>query len=81
MIPACLPDPGANLTGVRGTIVGWGFTSTKRQAFKILEEVQDRNGVSQVPETHQQKAEITVLDSEGCGHVSRPAGGTPGGRY
>ena len=39
--------------------MGWGFTSEKRQAFKVLEKVQNPNGVSQVPETHQQK--VTVI--------------------
>ena len=48
-----------SLTGVRGTIVGWGFTSARNQTFKLLEKVQELNGVSQVPETHQQK--VTVI--------------------
>ena len=50
--------------------MGWGFTSAKRQAFKILEKVRDPNGVVQVAETHQQKAELRVLDSSQCGFWS-----------
>ena len=71
VIPACLPEPDTSLAGVRGTIVGWGFTSAKRQVFKILEKVRDPNGgISHVPETHQQKAELTVMANSQCGFWS-----------
>ena len=48
--------------------MGWGFTSTKKQAFKILEKVD--NGLAQVPESQQQKAELTVLANSQCGFWS-----------
>ena len=50
--------------------MGWGFTSAKRQAFRILEKVKEANGVATVPETHQQKAELRVLDNSQCGFWS-----------
>ena len=48
--------------------MGWGFTSTKKQAFKILEKVD--NGLAQVPESQQQKAELRVLANSQCGFWS-----------
>ena len=48
--------------------MGWGFTSTKKQAFKILEKVD--NSSAQVPESQQQKAELRVLANSQCGFWS-----------
>ena len=65
--PACLPEADQNSTNVKGTILGWGFTSPKTQAFKILEKIRDSTGVATIPESHQQKAELTVLENRKCG--------------